>query len=96
MRQPNITRVSRKHGITLYSSGSWQMRYWIYGQWDVSEQLACNGVQYALDFAALRLRSTEALIVVLSAITGYPIVDFDEKAVRQLVREANKTWEFVT
>lgn len=95
MRQPNIASVSRSCGIKLCLNGYWRFYYWSFGEWDRSGELACIGVQYALDFAALHLRSAEAFIVVLSAVSNIGIARFDENAVRQLIRKANKIWEFV-
>ena len=90
-------QIAEDVALTVNRSGRIQIWYGqdlFSGSW-IKDSM-CNGSRYVLDFCALKLKNTEAFIVACAAITNDSIESFDEKAVRQFIRDLNKEWEFVT
>ena len=71
-----------------------------YDEWllrrDGFDRTLCEEMEYALDFAALHLRSAEAVAIAVSArLNGYPAAEeFDLVAIRKLIDSANRLWTF--
>ncbi len=84
-------------GVALSCTKAGEWRRWakggLDGSWFCVGYGFCPGSIYALDFAALRLRNTEAFIVAVATISAKPIADFDEAAVREIIKWANENWE---
>lgn len=86
-----IYEVHKKIGVS-FDQKSWKRFRCFRGEWRLA--YACEEALYALDYAALQLRSEEAFIIALSAMTYFPMQSFDERAVRKVIRRVNEVWEF--
>ena len=90
-------QIAADVALTVDRSGEIQTWYRLLDSCDHwSEDSICSAAQYALDYCALKLKNTEAFIVACATMTGEPIESFDEKAVRQFIRDLNEEREFVT
>lgn len=93
----NMLKVATDVGLSVSSGGlieSWHVDTRSCN-WE-PDYLISDRESYSLDFCALKLNSVEAFIVVCAAATIDPIESFDDKAVRQFIRQLNLDWEFVT
>lgn len=87
------TRVGERVFVWVDSEGKWHVQH---RGLTYNPGIVCPCFHYALDYAALTLRSVEAFEVALNSLLDDDegVTIFDDKAVRKLMKQVYELWTF--